>query len=140
MSVILKGSKPSRGGFAQEAVSIAVCVIVVSRDCSRPVDGLGLGGVCGARGIEGGEGTVGRPQEAVIDGASVLIESRDCSCLVDGLGLGGYGARWIERGKRAGLLAIQLQARNQKGHTGYLPNLSRSLELAVLRPKLKQPM
>ena len=86
MSLFLKGSKPSRRGFAQEAVSIAVCVIVVSRDCS---------------------------------------------CLVDGLAFGGYGARGIECGERAGLLAIQLQARNQKGNTGYFPNPSRSLELFI---------
>ena len=96
-TMFLKGSKPSRGGFAQEAVSIAVCVIVVPRDCSRPVDGLGLGGVCGAWGIEGGEGTVGRPQEAVIL-IVCKIGSRDCPRRVDGVTESALaGVRVIER-------------------------------------------
>jgi hypothetical protein len=122
-------------GGPEEAVRHGARVYVEACDYSRFVDAIGLGaGVllgAGARGIECGEGPAGGTQKAVIDGVSVLIESRDCSWLVDGLGLGGYGARGIERGERAGLLAIQLQARNQKGHTGYFPNLSRSLELVV---------
>jgi hypothetical protein len=62
-----------------------VCVNVVSRDCSRRVDGIrGIEGACGARGIEGGERelTVGGPHEAVIL-AVQKIGSRDRPRVVD---------------------------------------------------------
>jgi hypothetical protein len=47
-------------------VNIGPCVTVVSRDCSRRVDGPGIGEY-GARGIEASEGTVGGSQEASSD-------------------------------------------------------------------------
>ena len=73
---------------------------VPSRDCSRRVDAIGLGG-CGARWIEGGEGTVARPQEAV-NADCVLIGSRDCSRRVDSVRQGvSLHPREIERGQAA---------------------------------------
>jgi hypothetical protein len=62
-------------GDPQEAVNVEACVRVVSRDRPRRVDAAGRG-VCGARGIEGGQGTVGDSQEAVRP-VSIYIVSRD---------------------------------------------------------------
>jgi hypothetical protein len=56
-----------------EAVTHEVCVIVVSRDRFRRVDGRG-GGEYGARGIERGESAVAGPQEAVTrDGVTIEL-------------------------------------------------------------------
>jgi hypothetical protein len=74
-----------------------VCVIIPSRDLPRRVDGLGLGGVCGARGIESDEGAVAGPQEAVILVVCKIV-SRDRPRRVDGGSASALaGVRVIER-------------------------------------------
>jgi hypothetical protein len=64
--IVTLGIIISMSGDPQEAVSFAVCVPVVSRDCSRRVDG-DREGANRPKESESGEGTVAGPKEALVD-------------------------------------------------------------------------